>query len=149
MTRRQAQFVVGIGHFQRKDPKGFARSPDSIRDPVEGIRLVEAIRDRSDPAHPVEHERPPGGFIEGNPGGLGSNKLPTLLGNPDTDAVHADSARRQHTEDMLAIARASGEERWGQQSEPWTHGKQRGRRTGSSTCARMLTPQEPHHRSIR
>ncbi len=80
-ARELAQVVVWIGYLQWMTANGFQVNRDPVLEPLETIRLQDALLDRSDPAHPQEAEWPAADYIIGNPPFLGGNKLRQELGD--------------------------------------------------------------------
>ncbi|REJ89646.1 MAG: class I SAM-dependent DNA methyltransferase [Planctomycetota bacterium] len=67
-----ASVVIWIGYLQWMRHNGFNPPSDPILEPIETIRLMDAILDLSDPEHPAEPEWPEAEFIVGNPPFLGN-----------------------------------------------------------------------------
>ncbi len=87
-ARELAQAVVWIGYLQWLNANGFPPgSRDPILEPLETIRLQDALLDRSDPVHPREAAWPAADFIIGNPPFLGDKRLRGELGDQYTDAL--------------------------------------------------------------
>ncbi len=84
-----AQVVVWIGYLQWMRNNGFQVTRDPVLEPLETIRLQDALLDRSDPAHPKEACWPEADFIIGNPPFLGGKRLRTELGDKVVDALFA------------------------------------------------------------
>jgi hypothetical protein len=82
-----AQVVIWIGHLQWKHQNGFAAPRDPVLEPIENIRLMDAILDLSDPKHPREPEWPEAEFIVGNPPFLGGKLLRNYLGDNYVEAM--------------------------------------------------------------
>ena len=71
-----AQAVVWIGYLQWLGNNGFPPgSRDPILEPLETIRLQDALLDRSDPTRPTEAAWPAADYIIGNPPFLGDKKM--------------------------------------------------------------------------
>ena len=70
-ARELAQVVVWIGYLQWMTANGFRVDRDPVLEPLETIRLQDALLDRSDPEHPKEASWPAADFIIGNPPFLG------------------------------------------------------------------------------
>jgi type II restriction/modification system DNA methylase subunit YeeA len=66
---------------------GFNPPRDPVLEPIESIRLMDAILDLSDPDHPKEPEWPAADFIVGNPPFLGGKLLRTHLGDEYVDQM--------------------------------------------------------------
>ncbi len=81
-ARELAQVVVWIGYLQWMTANGFQVNRDPVLEPLETIRLQDALLDRSDPEHPKEAKWPAADFIIGNPPFLGGNKVRQELGDP-------------------------------------------------------------------
>jgi type II restriction/modification system DNA methylase subunit YeeA len=87
-ARELAQAVVWIGYLQWLNGNGFPPgSRDPILEPLETIRLQDALLDRSDPERPKEAVWPEADFIMGNPPFLGDKKMRGELGVAYTDAL--------------------------------------------------------------
>lgn len=80
-ARELAQVVVWIGYLQWMTANGFQVNRDPVLEPLETIRLQDALLDRSDPEHPQEATWPAADFIIGNPPFLGAKKLRSELGD--------------------------------------------------------------------
>jgi type II restriction/modification system DNA methylase subunit YeeA len=76
-----AQVVVWIGYLQWMTANGFRVNRDPVLEPLETIRLQDALLDRSDPEHPKEAVWPDADFIIGNPPFLGGNRIRQELGD--------------------------------------------------------------------
>lgn len=79
-AQQLAQIVIWIGYLQWMRDNGFAAQRDPVLEPIESIRLMDAIIDLSDPAHPLEPEWPEADFIVGNPPFLGNKRMRSQLG---------------------------------------------------------------------
>ncbi len=66
---------------------GYQVSRDPVLDPLDTIRLQDALLDRSDPDHPKEAEWPEADFIIGNPPFLGGKILRRELGDEYVDEL--------------------------------------------------------------
>lgn len=86
-AQQLAQVVIWIGYLQWMHQNGFNAPSDPVLEPIESIRLMDAIIDLSDPEHPKEPEWPEADFIVGNPPFLGGKLLRTHLGDEYVDAV--------------------------------------------------------------
>lgn len=84
-ARELAQVVVWIGYLQWMNANGFQVNRDPVLEPLETIRLQDALLDRSDPEQPTEATWPAADFIIGNPPFLGGKRLRTELGDPYVD----------------------------------------------------------------
>ncbi|MDQ3694336.1 MAG: class I SAM-dependent DNA methyltransferase [Chloroflexota bacterium] len=84
-ARELAQVVVWIGYLQWMTSNGFQVNRDPVLEPLETIRLQDALLDRSDPEHAKEAEWPAADFIIGNPPFLGGKRLRTELGDAYVD----------------------------------------------------------------
>ena len=82
-----AQVVIWIGYLQWMHHNGFSAPRDPVLEPIESIRLMDAILDLSDPDHPNEPEWPQVDFIVGNPPFLGGKLLRSNLGDEYVDAM--------------------------------------------------------------
>jgi type II restriction/modification system DNA methylase subunit YeeA len=80
-ARELAQVVIWIGYLQWMHEHGYRGISEPILDPLETIRLQDALLDRSDPEHPKQAEWPDADFIIGNPPFLGGNKIRKELGD--------------------------------------------------------------------
>ncbi|HUY90253.1 MAG TPA: DNA methyltransferase [Pirellulales bacterium] len=80
-AQQLAQVVIWIGYLQWMHDNGFNAPRDPVLEPIESIRLMDAIIDLSDPEHPKEPEWPAADFIVGNPPFLGGKLLRTNLGD--------------------------------------------------------------------
>lgn len=76
-----AQVVIWIGYLQWMHHNGFGTPREPILDPIENIKLMDAILDLSDPENPKEPEWPDAEFIVGNPPFLGDKKMRGELGH--------------------------------------------------------------------
>ncbi len=88
-AQQLAQVVVWIGYLQWMHHNGFSPPRDPVLEPIETIRLTDAIVDLSDPAHPVEPAWPEADVIVGNPPFLGGKLLRTRLGDDYVNAMFA------------------------------------------------------------
>ncbi|MFL5760262.1 MAG: class I SAM-dependent DNA methyltransferase [Thermomicrobiales bacterium] len=86
-ARELAQAAVWIGYLQWMIAAGFTGRRDPILEPLETIRLQDALLDLSDPEHPKEAEWPRADFIIGNPPFLGGKRIRTELGDSYTDTL--------------------------------------------------------------
>jgi type II restriction/modification system DNA methylase subunit YeeA len=86
-AQQLAQVVIWIGYLQWMHDNGFAPKRDPVLEPIESIRLTDAILDLSDPEHPKEPEWPKAEFIVGNPPFLGGKLLRANLGDEYVDAM--------------------------------------------------------------
>jgi type II restriction/modification system DNA methylase subunit YeeA len=80
-ARELAQVVVWIGYLQWMIGNGFGGRRDPILEPLETIRLQDALLDRSEPGRSKEAAWPAAEFIIGNPPFLGAKKLRSELGD--------------------------------------------------------------------
>ena len=91
-ARELAQVVIWIGYLQWMIGHGFGfRQP--VLDPLETIRLQDALLDRTDPDHPREAEWPEADYIIGNPPFLGGKRVRKELGDEyaeDLNRVYGD-----------------------------------------------------------
>jgi hypothetical protein len=74
-AQQLAQVVIWIGYLQWMHQNGFNAPRDPILEPIESIRLTDAILDLADPEHPKEPEWPAADFIVGNPPFLGGKRI--------------------------------------------------------------------------
>jgi type II restriction/modification system DNA methylase subunit YeeA len=81
IVQQLAQVVIWIGYLQWKHDNGFPAPRNPVLDPIESIRLRDAIIDLSDVDHPKEPIWPTADFIIGNPPFLGDKKLRAGLGD--------------------------------------------------------------------
>ncbi len=94
-ARELAQAVVWIGYLQWLGANGFPPgSRDPVLEPLETIRLQDALLDWSDPEHPKEAAWPEADVIIGNPPFLGGNKVRQQLGDDYLDHLFAVYAGR-------------------------------------------------------
>ncbi len=70
-----AQVSVWIAYLQWMTANGFQPKRDPVLQPLDTIRLQDALLDLSDPAHPQEAAWPEAEFIIGNPPFLGDKKM--------------------------------------------------------------------------
>jgi len=84
-AKELAQVVVWIGYLQWRLGNGFSGLPDPILEPLETIRLQDALLDRSEPGNPKEATWPAADFIIGNPPFVGDKKMRGELGGTYTD----------------------------------------------------------------
>ena len=87
-ARELAQVVVWIGYLQWMTANGFQVNRDPVLEPLETIRLQDALLDRSDPLHLKEETWPAADVIIGNPPFLGAKRLRAELGDAYTDNLH-------------------------------------------------------------
>lgn len=88
-ARELAQVVVWIGYLKWKLDNGFPGHGDPILEPLETIRLQDALLDLSDPAHPKEAAWPAADFIIGNPPFLGRQLQNRQLGEEYTGQLRS------------------------------------------------------------
>ncbi len=88
-ARELAQAAIWIGYLQWMIAAGFTGRRDPILEPLETIRLQDALLDLSDAAHPKEAAWPDADFIVGNPPFLGGNKVRQELGDTYLEALFA------------------------------------------------------------
>ena len=81
--------MVWIGYLQWITANGFPPKLDPVLDPLDTIRIMDAIADRSEPDHPCEPQWPAAEFIVGNPPFLGGKRLRSELGDAYVDALFA------------------------------------------------------------
>jgi type II restriction/modification system DNA methylase subunit YeeA len=86
-AQQLAQIVIWIGYLQWMHHNGFIPPSNPVLEPIESIRLMNAIIDLSDPEHPIEPEWPTVEFVVGNPPFLGGKLLRTNLGDQSVDAL--------------------------------------------------------------
>jgi type II restriction/modification system DNA methylase subunit YeeA len=80
-AQQLAQVVIWIGYLQWMRDNGFNPPRDPVLEPIESIRLMDAILDLSDPENPKEPEWPEAEFIVGNPPFLGDKLMRNSLGD--------------------------------------------------------------------
>lgn len=101
-ARELAQVVVWIGYLQWMIGNGFLGQPDPVLEPLETIRLQDALLDLSDPAQPKEAVWPEADFIIGNPPFLGAFKLRQELGDEYVvDLYRVFSSRIPNASDLV------------------------------------------------
>ncbi|MBA2520691.1 MAG: class I SAM-dependent DNA methyltransferase, partial [Chloroflexia bacterium] len=88
-ARELAQVAIWIGYLQWRITNGFSGLPDPILEPLETIRLQDALLDRSDSEHPTEAAWPAADYIIGNPPFLGGKRLRTELSDDYVDDLFA------------------------------------------------------------
>jgi SAM-dependent methyltransferase len=79
-AQQLAQVVIWIGYLQWMHHNGFQPPRDPVLEPIQSIRLQDAILDLSDPENPKEPEWPEADFIVGNPPFLGNKQMRSELG---------------------------------------------------------------------
>jgi type II restriction/modification system DNA methylase subunit YeeA len=115
-ARELAQVMVWIGYLQWRLGNGFSGLPDPILEPLETIRLQDALLDRSEPGKPKEAAWPAADFIIGNPPFLGGKRLLMEFGDDYTgDLRHVFAGRLSPFADLVCYffekARAAVETR--------------------------------------
>src|SRR5438552_15515372 len=80
-AQQLAQVVIWIGYLQWLHHNGFKTPSNPVLEPIENIRLTDAVLDISDPELPREPEWPDAEFIVGNPPFVGGNKIRAELGD--------------------------------------------------------------------
>lgn len=80
-AQQLAQVVIWIGYLQWMHDNGFNPPRDPVLEPIESIRLMDAILDLSDPENPKEPEWPKADSIIGNPPFLGDKMMRGGLGH--------------------------------------------------------------------
>jgi len=89
-ARELAQAVIWIGYLQWLGANGFPPgSRDPVLEPLETIRLQDALIDRSDAEHPKEATWLPADIIIGNPPFLGGKRLRTELRDETVNELFA------------------------------------------------------------
>ncbi len=111
-ARELAQVVVWIGYLQWMIGNGFGGRRDPVLEPLETIRLQDALLDRSDPEHVKEAVWPAADVIIGNPPFLGVRRMRRELGETYIDELFSVFNRRVPREaDLICyffeMARAS------------------------------------------
>ncbi|MDZ7619512.1 MAG: type IIL restriction-modification enzyme MmeI, partial [Patescibacteria group bacterium] len=86
-AQQLAQVVIWIGYLQWMKQNGFRAPSDPVLEPIESIRLHDAILDLTDPEHPKEPDWPKVDFIVGNPPFLGDKKMRGELGDQYVDTL--------------------------------------------------------------
>ncbi len=86
-AQQLAQVVIWIGYLQWMHHNGFNAPRDPILEPIESIRLMDAILDLSDRENPKEPEWPAADFIVGNPPFLGGSKIRSEIGDDYVQAL--------------------------------------------------------------
>jgi hypothetical protein len=86
-AQQLAQVVIWIGYLQWMRDNGFNPPRNPVLEPIESIRLMDAILDLSDPNQPKEPEWPEAEFIVGNPPFLGGKLLRLNLGDEYVNAM--------------------------------------------------------------
>jgi type II restriction/modification system DNA methylase subunit YeeA len=97
-ARELAQVVVWIGYLQWMRDNGFQVRRDPVLEPLETIRLQDALLDRTDPDQPKEAAWPEADVIIGNPPFLGGKRLRAELRDDYVDdlfAVYDDRVARE------------------------------------------------------
>jgi type II restriction/modification system DNA methylase subunit YeeA len=79
-AQQLAQIVIWIGYLQWMHHNGFKPPSNPVLEPIESIRLMDAIIDLNDLEHPTEPEWPTAEFIVGNPPFLGNKRMRSELG---------------------------------------------------------------------
>jgi type II restriction/modification system DNA methylase subunit YeeA len=98
-----AQVAVWIAYLQWMTANGFQPRRDPVLQPLDTIRLQDALLDLSDPANPREAAWPPADFIIGNPPFLGGKRLRTGLGDGYVEYLyHVYSGRVPHEADLVS-----------------------------------------------
>ncbi len=82
-----AQVAVWIAYLQWMKDNGFQPRRDPVLQPLDTIRLQDAVLDLTDPAHPCEPAWPAADFIIGNPPYIGGKRLRAELGDDYVDAL--------------------------------------------------------------
>lgn len=80
-AQQLAQVVIWIGYLQWKHHNAFPPPRNPVLEPIESIKLMDAILDLSDPENPKEPKWPKADFIVGNPPFVGDKKLRGELGD--------------------------------------------------------------------
>ena len=90
-ARELAQVVVWIGYLQWMTAQRLPVNRDPVLEPLQTIRLQDALLDRSDPEHPKEAVWPAADFIIGNPPFLGGKGIAVQnLGDDYVEATLRD-----------------------------------------------------------
>jgi hypothetical protein len=93
-AQQLAQIVIWIGYLQWMHHNGFNPPSNPVLEPIESIRLMDAIIDLSDREHPAEPDWPAAEFIVGNPPFLGTKMLRGGLGDEYVEKLFALYAGR-------------------------------------------------------
>lgn len=86
-AQQLGQVVIWIGYLQWMQHNGFSSPRDPVLEPIESIKLMDAILDTADPDNPSEPEWPETDVLIGNPPFLGGKLLRTNLGDDYIDAL--------------------------------------------------------------
>jgi hypothetical protein len=86
-AQQLAQVVIWIGYLQWMHHNGFKAPSDPVLEPIENVRLMDAILDLSDPESPREPDWPEAEFIVGNPPFLGNKLMRSKLGSGYCEAL--------------------------------------------------------------
>ncbi len=106
-----AQVAVWIAYLQWMTANGFQPRRDPVLQPLDTIRLQDALLDRSDPTHPREAPWPAAEFIIGNPPFLGVRRLRTELGDSYVEQLYsAYSGRVSREADLICYFFEQGRE---------------------------------------
>lgn len=82
-----AQVAVWIAYLQWMTANGFQPRRDPVLQPLDTIRLQDALLDLSDPAQPKEAVWPEAEYIIGNPPFLGGNRIRQELGGEYVESL--------------------------------------------------------------
>jgi len=93
-ARELTQVVIWIGYLQWMRDNGFQVSRDPVLEPLETIRLQDALLDRSDPEHVTDAVWPEADVIIGNPPFLGGKRIRSELGDDYIGDLHRVFAGR-------------------------------------------------------
>ena len=88
-AREIAQVVIWIGYLQWMTANGFQVNRDPVLEPLETIRLKDALLDRIAEDGPREATWPPADVVIGNPPFLGGKRLRAELGDATVDDLFA------------------------------------------------------------
>jgi type II restriction/modification system DNA methylase subunit YeeA len=89
-AQQLAQVVIWIGYLQWMKQNGFLPPSDPVLEPIESIKLMDAVlgtRDANAPAQVAEPEWPEADVVIGNPPFLGGKLLRTNLGDEYVNAL--------------------------------------------------------------
>ena len=86
-AQQLAQVVIWIGYLQWMHDNGFNAPANPVLEPIESIRLMDAIVDGEGKQIPAEPKWPDADYIVGNPPFLGGNKIRFELGDEYVGAV--------------------------------------------------------------
>jgi hypothetical protein len=98
-----AQVGVWITYLQWMNANGFQPKQDPVLQPLDTIRLQDAVLDLSDPTQPKEAAWPTAEYIVGNPPFLGGKRLRSGLGDAYVETMYRVYAGRvPHEADLVS-----------------------------------------------